>query len=59
MVRLVMGPMRAGQGDAMRAITQARKCRVGCRSGVSRGWGIRNGGKVIKGENRGVYVGTK
>ena len=43
----------------MRVIAQARKCRMGCRSGVSCGWGIRDGGKVIKGKNRGEYVGTK
>ena len=45
--------------NAMWAIVQARKCRMGCHSGVLCGWGICNGGKVIKGENRGVYIGTK
>ena len=43
----------------MWVIVHAHKCHTGCRSGVSCGWGIRNRGKAIKGENRGVYIGTK
>ena len=43
----------------MQVIVQARECHTGCHSGVLCGWGICNGGKVMKGENRGVYISTK